>query len=313
MHRTSHQPSHPTSLLSSSSLSFIKMKLKHSSVTLLSISLIFLPSLTSSVPCQKICGKQRINYPFGSGPGCGDKLFQKYITCNQQRLTFTTHTGSYPITAVDYTNQIIYISDRTMSTCFCSQPSKGFGLDWDAPLTFTDRNVFALLDYSISSSPIYRQSLNNNGGNSTMINSLCDNEATPVCSLLFTCRPISTLNLPISTCCVYTPLDLGPSFEMDLEKLKCTSYTGFYGYNGEEYNPEKWNYGVALKYKFNVNNDYPSFCADCERSNGICGYGGAYNYFVCNCPSGVNSSTDCYFEASWSNGSRLLPWREGMN
>lgn len=63
---------------------------------------------------------------------------------------------------------------------------------------------------------LYRQkSLNNNCGNSTMVNSPCDNEATPVCSLLFTCRPISTLYLPISTCCVYTPLDLGPSFEMD--------------------------------------------------------------------------------------------------
>jgi hypothetical protein len=107
-------------------------------------------------------------------------------------------------------------------------------------------------------------------------------------------------------------MDLGPSFEMDLKKLQCTSYSGFYSFNGQEANPENWNYGIALKYKFNVNNEYPVSCSQCERSYGVCGYTGAYNSFICNCPNGLNMSTDCFFTAPYNNGLRLLPWKNGM-
>ncbi|KAA8533040.1 hypothetical protein F0562_032843 [Nyssa sinensis] len=193
-----------------------------------------------------------------------------------------------------------------MSTCSCTQPSKGFSLDWDAPFSFHDNNIFALLDCSTASSPIYKSG----GGNTTTV-PLCDTEGAPICSLLYSCQAISRLNIPISTCCVYTPVDLGPAFEMDLQKLQCSSYAGLYSFNGQESDPETWKYGVALKYKFNFNNDYPPTCANCERSNGACGYGGFYNSFVCNCPSGLNTSTDCFFSASWNNGFRVLPWQIG--
>lgn len=121
------------------------------------------------------------------------------------------------------------------------------------------------------------------------------------------------LNLPISSCCVYTPVDLGPSFQMDLEKLQCASYSGIYSFGGQEANPENWEYGIALNYKFNVYNDYPGSCSDCERSNGVCGYNsGAYNSFVCNCLSGVNSTTDCFFETPFNGVKLLLPMQTGM-
>ncbi|KAK9276017.1 hypothetical protein L1049_005548 [Liquidambar formosana] len=263
------------------------MKLMHSSTTLLFfITLMFLPRPISCQSCQKTCGNQLIKYPFGTGPGCGDPRFQKYVTCNQEKLTFTTHTGCYPITTIDYNNQVIYISDPTMSTCSCAQPSKGFGLDWDAPFTFHDDNVFALLDCSITSSPVYKPSGLYNGGNGTTV-PLCDKDGAPICSFLYSCQAISTLNPPISTCCIYTPVDLGPSFEMDLQKLQCTSYSAFYNFDGHEDDPGSWKYGVALRYKFNVDNNYPSVCANCERSGGVCGYTGAYNSFVCDCPSGL--------------------------
>ncbi|KAK6160101.1 hypothetical protein DH2020_003482 [Rehmannia glutinosa] len=243
------------------------MNPKNPSITTLlsSVLLIFLPTLISSQTCQKACGKLPIKYPFGTGPGCGDPRFQPYITCNQQQqqLTFSTHTGCYPITSIDYNTQVIYISDPTISTCSCTQPSKGFGLNWDAPFSFHDDTVFALLDCSPTSS-IYR---GGNGKNSSF--PMCDSQGGSICSLLYSCEAISRLSLPISTCCVYTPVDLGPSFEMDLEKLQCTSYSALYGYNGQESNPQGWNYGIAVKYKFNFDNDYPGLCASCEKSNGV--------------------------------------------
>ncbi|KAK2636308.1 hypothetical protein Ddye_031100 [Dipteronia dyeriana] len=284
------------------------MKQTHSCFPLLYFMMISLPFLVSSQTCQRFCGKLPLKYPFGSSSGCGDPRFQNYVNCNQDKLSLTTHTGCYPVTDIDYSNQVIYVSDPSMSTCACTQPSKGFGLNWDAPFSFHSDNVFTLLDCSVdSSSPIY----NNNNNNSSAV-PLCDKNGAPICSFLYSCRAISIINLPISTCCVYTPVDLGPAFDMDLKKLQCSSYSGFYSFSGQEDNPENWKYGIALKYKFNVYNDYPSSCVTCERSNGACGYAGDYNSFICNCPSGVNTTTDCYFETSFNNAPRLLqhPWQQ---
>ncbi|XP_047154037.1 wall-associated receptor kinase-like 20 [Vigna umbellata] len=275
------------------------MDFSHPSVFLLSFFLFLFPCLISSQICQKNCGKETLKYPFGSGPGCGDPRFQPHVTCSQQKLTFTTHTGSYPVTSIDYANEVIYISDPTMSTCSCTVPSKGFGLNWDAPFTFADRTIFALVDCATNSSSICQNGYDD-GSNSKL---LCD-QGTPICSLLYSCRPISTINLPISTCCVYTPVNLGPSFEMDLQKLQCPSYTGFYNFNDQQSDPEKWNYGIALKYKFSVTNDYPGSCDACERSHGVCGYNAAFNSFICNCPNGINTTTDCYFISSFNSGFR---------
>lgn len=283
------------------------MDLKNPSFPLLSIFflLLLLPSLICAQICQRACGKEILKYPFGSGPGCGDPRFQPHISCSQQKLTFTTHTGSYYVNSIDYTNQLIFISDPTMSTCSFTVPTKGFGLNWDAPFTFDDSTIFALLDCSANSSSICvsKASTDEDDGSAIGKSSklLCD-QSTPICSLFYSCRPISTINLPISSCCVYTPVNLGPSFEMDLQKLQCASYSGFYGYNEQQSDPEKWNYGIALKYKFSVTNDFPSSCAACERSYGVCGYTGAYNSFICNCPNGINTTTDCFFTSSYNSG-----------
>ncbi|XP_047319887.1 wall-associated receptor kinase 1 [Impatiens glandulifera] len=268
-------------------------------IKLFLVSLFTVFCSSSSQTCQRNCGNQLIKYPFGTSQGCGDHRFQKYVTCNSEnQLIFTTHTGCYPITYIDYTNQLIYISDPSMSTCSCSQPSKGFSLDWNAPFTFHDDNAFALLDCTI------------NGGNNSL-SSLCDPNGAAICSLLYSCQAISRIDMAISTCCLYAPVDLGPSFEMDLGKLQCGSYSGIYGYTLDA--PESWKYGIVLKYKFNFNNEYPILCSDCERSNGICGYfgsgSGSSSSFICYCPGGLNSSTDCLFRATWSHGLRKLPWQ----
>ncbi|XP_030553381.1 wall-associated receptor kinase-like 15 isoform X1 [Rhodamnia argentea] len=272
-------------------------------ISFFAFSALFLIPSTSAQTCRTACGKQSLRYPFGSGPGCGDPRYQSRTTCDeaQQELTLTTHTGCYPVTAIDYAAQVIYISDPTMSTCACSQDSRGFGLDWDAPFSIHDNTIFALLDCSTSTSPIYGPAAPGNSTSSSSSSSspLCDAEGTSICSFLYSCHAISMMNQPISSCCVYTPVDLGPAYEMDLGKLKCSSYSAFYSFDGQELDPDRWKYGIALKYKFNVYNEYPSSCAQCERSGGACGYGGAYDTFVCSCPeSGLNTTSDCFFVAS---------------
>lgn len=269
------------------------------------ISLFFLPSRVTPQVCQKACGQIPIKYPLGSGSGCGDPRFARYVTCDpdQQTLTLNTHTGCYPISSVDYAKQVIYISDPSMSTCACTRPSNGIGLDGDAPFSFQDDTVFTLLDCSVDESPVFTP-LSNGTGRVT----LCDRQGASICNYLYSnCRAISLMNLEISTCCVYVPVDLGPSFEMDLKKLKCSSYSGFYGFGGQESNPENWQYGVALKYKFNVFDEYPAVCGGCERSNGACGYNTQTNSFVCNCPGGINTTSDCFFLNFNGVGLRPLP------
>ena len=259
---------------------------------------------SSSQSCKSSCGAFPIHFPFGTGPGCGSPAFQQHVACNENHdLIFTTHTGSYPVQSIDYANQILYIQDPCMSTCFITNPSTGFALDWDAPFTFVDGDIFALLDCSTSSdSPLY----------STNSTNMCDTSNAPICSLLYTCPAISQLNVPISTCCIYSPVSLGPSFEMDLKQLHCSSYTGIYSFNGAETDPSGWKFGIALKYRFSVDDGYPSACADCEKSNGVCGYTGQSNSFSCNCANGVNTTTNCYY-AKWNSGTSIKQLSFGKN
>ncbi|KAG9155195.1 hypothetical protein Leryth_020455 [Lithospermum erythrorhizon] len=262
----------------------------------------YLPSLISSQTCKNTCGTIPIKYPFGTGSGCGDPRFQPYVYCENGQLNFKTHTGCYQVTSIDYNKNVMYISDTSMSTCACWQPSKGFSLDWNAPFSFQDDTIFALLDCSVDSSPIYKSS----GGENNSSFPMCDNQGAEICSLLYSCQAVSRIDLPVSTCCVYAPVDLGPSFDMDLQKLKCTSYSSIHGFNGQFPNPQGWNYGISLKYKFNFNNDYPIVCDNCEKSHGVCGYNGPYNAFSCNCPTGVNTTTDCYLGPVWNNSIQII-------
>lgn len=82
----------------------------HPSIPLLSIFIFLLPSSIHAQMCQRNGGKETLKYPFGSNSDCGSPLFQPHITCNQPKLTFTTHTGTYPITSIDQTNHLYRIT-----------------------------------------------------------------------------------------------------------------------------------------------------------------------------------------------------------
>lgn len=53
-----------------------------------------------------------------------------------------------------------------------------------------------------------------------------------------------------------------------------------------------------------MTDNYPSSCAACGRSYGVCGYTGAFNSFICNSPNGINTTTDCSFISSYDIGFR---------
>ncbi|KAL4198595.1 hypothetical protein AMTRI_Chr03g46750 [Amborella trichopoda] len=181
--------------------------------------------LAQDQSCKSTCGNIHVQYPFGTGSGCGDLRFSPYLCCDEdkQQLLLTTHSG----------------------------------WDWIA---------------------------------------------------LYLCPAVAGIGSPVSTCCIYSPVNLGPAFDMDLRKLNCNSYAAVYGFDAQRSDPGSWRYGVALKYRFNVENDYPEMCRSCERSNGACAFGvGTYHSFACSCPNGVNTSTDCFFPG-WSTGATLKSW-----
>eukprot|EP01018_Ginkgo_biloba_P014128 Gb_30347 [translate_table: standard] len=261
------------------------------------ILLAWLPMRVLGAACRDLCGNVQVKYPFGTGPGCGDPKFQSYVRCVNQKLMFTTHTGSYQVTSIDYSNNVILITDPLMSTCNSMQNSGSFGLDWSAPFKIKN-DVFVLLGCS-SSSSLFDQK-----------NSLCDTGSAHICTSLYACPGVTglglTLNSPISTCCVYSPINLGPADELNLPKLQCSSYTSIYSFGDDPTNPSRWRYGVGLQYSYNVNNNYfTTACGDCEQSSGVCGFTGIASSFICVCKNGVNTTTNCYGQGYvWSGGFR---------
>lgn len=265
------------------------------------ISCFSFPQRSDGAACRDLCGNVPVKFPFGTGPGCGDPRFQSYVRCVNQKLMLTTHSGAYQITSIDYDNHVILITDPLMSTCTSMQNSGSFGLDWSAPFKIHN-DVFVLLGCSSSSSLFDAQK------------PLCDTGSSHICSSLYSCSGITGLgitpNSPISTCCVYSPINLGPADELNLPKLQCSSYSSIYNFGDDPTNPKRWKYGMALQYSYSLYNNYfTTSCNDCEQSSGVCGYTGASNSFVCICKNGVNTTTNCYGQGYvWSANAGQRKW-----
>ncbi|CAN6485104.1 unnamed protein product [Victoria cruziana] len=251
--------------------------------------------------CSNRCGSLDVKYPLGTGPGCGDPRFRSSISClNQQQLIFSTHTGSYPIKSIDYSKSTITILDPGMSTCSFMKSSPNFGLDWTAPFQL-DSSIFVLLHCNSPSSLVYKG------------NPLCDTSNSHICFSLYSCPGIVSFGVPpysqaaASSCCVYSPVNLGPADDINLNSLHCSTYTSILSFGESPTDPTQWEYGVRLKYNYGVDSNIPSVCNDCERSNGVCGYAMPRNTFVCACQNGVNTTSTCYGqEGFWSSSSSNL-------
>ncbi|KAJ6726635.1 WALL-ASSOCIATED RECEPTOR KINASE 3-LIKE [Salix purpurea] len=168
--------------------------------------------------CHDTCGTISVKYPFGSGFGCGHPDFSRYVRCNAGTLEFSTGTGIYSVTEIDYSSGTLIIRDPFMSTCSSMQNSGSFSLDRASPFTLTGDNIFVLLGCS-TNSPLFDPA-----------EDLCAmGSRSRVCRGLYSCKGVTGIglpqNAPPSTCCVYeSPIQL-TGYTLDLPKLQCSSYT----------------------------------------------------------------------------------------
>ncbi|XP_043696963.1 uncharacterized protein LOC122647673 [Telopea speciosissima] len=275
----------------------------------------------ASGSCQDKCGPLAVKYPLGTGFGCGSPRFNPYVTCSSSssssasaspdgdqndhdhdELLLTTHTGSYPITSVSYATSTLTITPQNMSTCSSMQPTPNLGLDWPSPFQLGP-SVFILL----SCPPPTSSTLTVKGF------PICDSTNAYLCASIHTCPAIASLGLslfaPTNTCCVYSPANLDPKGDLDLKALGCASYASVLSLGDYPTDPNKWDYGVALKYNDDVgslDSYVATNCEACERSGGVCGYEPPRNYFLCVCNNGVNTTTDCYNQMGLSNSASFI-------
>ncbi|KAK1272811.1 hypothetical protein QJS04_geneDACA013161 [Acorus gramineus] len=260
-------------------------------ITLLHLLILFHLSHASS-PCRHTCGSIPLQYPFGTGYGCGSPRFHPSITCSPDGnlLLLTTHTGSYPITSINYASSTLTISPPFMSTCSSMHAtSTTFGLDWAGPFQLGP-SIFVLLSCPPPTSSLTYKSF-----------PVCDTSVNAhLCLSLYTCPSVLSLGLPLfsptNTCCVYSPASLGPKGDLDLQGLRCLGYVSVLSLGDFPTDANKWKYGIALKYSQPGFNGFDAsvVCGVCEMSEGVCGYVPPKNYFVCVCKNGANTTTDCY-------------------
>lgn len=290
---------------------YISMSLQTRSSCLLLLTLFFffffiiiipIHSIPSKSTCLDKCGTIPIRYPFGSASGCGHPQFSRYITCDPHGSTlhFSTATGVYTVSSIDYSAATLVVTDPLMSTCSSMQNSGGFSLGpGPGPFSLASDNIFVLVGCS-RTSPVFDRS----GAG------FCEEAGSglDVCRGLYSCKGVEGIglekNAAISSCCVYSDprVGVGVGGVDDLAKLQCSSYSGVYGFGGSEGDPMKWEYGILLRY--NDSSDYyntgssssssASSCKNCEESGGFCGFYGVDEAFSCKCRNGVNTTTNCY-------------------
>ncbi|KAJ8632585.1 hypothetical protein MRB53_025921 [Persea americana] len=276
---------------SSSSMDFFFITLH------LLLHLLYSSPTSAALPaCKSTCGSLPVKYPLGTGPGCGSPRFHPSVSCSSSdQLLLTTHTGSYPITSISYPTSTLTISPPLMSTCSSMHSSPDFGLDWATPFQIGP-SIFLLLSCTTPSS-----SLTFKGS------PLCDSSNAHLCAAIYSCSSVVSLGLPLfaptNSCCVYSPANLGPHGDLDLEGLKCAGYAPVVSLGEYPTDPSRWEYGVTLQFSDGGldNYNFATACEACEKSKGACGYAPPSNYFVCVCKNGVNTSTDCYGQVDYWN------------
>lgn len=94
--------------------------------------------------CHDKCGNIWVKFPFGSSFGCGHPAFARYVKCSSSgTLEFSTGTNIYSISSIDYSSNILTISDPFMYTCSSMQNFGSFILDHASPFTVTFKGLYS--------------------------------------------------------------------------------------------------------------------------------------------------------------------------
>ncbi|GKC46202.1 wall-associated receptor kinase, galacturonan-binding domain-containing protein, partial [Tanacetum coccineum] len=112
-------------------------------------------SVSSHIPQLSILAGDKwetslIKYRFGiriwSNPllshFCGHPDFARYIKCTSGELRFSSGTGAYTVSSIDYTTSTLVLTDMFMSTCSSMQNSGSFRLDRAGPFTLSSQDMF---------------------------------------------------------------------------------------------------------------------------------------------------------------------------
>lgn len=248
--------------------------------------------VTINSTCRNTCGTIPVKFPFGSAFGCGHPFFARYVKCTNGSLQFSTLTGIYTISSIDYPTSTLIVTDPLMSTCRSMQNSGSFSLDRASPFEIRPENIFVLLGCS-TTSPLFDPN-----------EDLCDKgSGSRACMGLYSCKSMTGIGLepnsPISSCCVYdSQVGLGPGYGLDLPRLQCSSYSSVYGFGENKGDPMRWKFGISLQYNDSY---YTDGCKECETSGGMCGFTGLDERFACICKNGINTTTNCFGQGySWS-------------
>ena len=104
------------------------------------------PAIPVNSTCQSKCSTIPVKYPFGTGFSCGHPAFSIYIKCNDGTLQFSTRTGTYTISSIDYPSSTIIVTDPFMSNCSSMQNSGSFSLDGGSPFSLGEEtSLFCLV------------------------------------------------------------------------------------------------------------------------------------------------------------------------
>lgn len=254
--------------------------------------------------CRTSCGNIPIHYPFGIDDGCGSLYYRNLLFCsNSDKLELRTPTGTYPVSAISYSDPYILISDPDMWACQDGQnfrPTRPFILDPETHLSVSPLNDYLFFNCSedhvmIAPKPVFC------GRFPDRCDASCDSA-----SYLCTHVPECATALGASSCCSYHPK------AMDSLKLMlkyCASYTSVYwrSVGDGDNNDQVAEYGIRIDFDFLVTTTCLR-CQDVLKGGGSCGFHVETLQFLCICDDNNNVTTYCQDRSMWnvSNKHRII-------
>ncbi|XP_022132510.1 uncharacterized protein LOC111005351 [Momordica charantia] len=256
------------------------------------------PKAEATKLCRSSCGNIPINYPFGIDDGCGSLYYHNILFCTiYGKLELRTATGTYPVTAISYSDPYILISDPDMWACRDGpnfRQARPFSLDpVSTHLSVSPLNHYLFFNCSEEAVVIAAKP-----GFCGRFPERCDEAACDSASYLCTHVPeCGGGALGGSSCCSYRPKGMD-SMRAMLEY--CGSYTSVYWRSvDQDQVPE---YGIRIDFDIVVTSSCLR-CQDVLKGGGACGFHVQTLAFSCLCDD-KNVTTYCRDESISGVGNR---------